>query len=206
MAPLQDSSNSSRKRPRYEHNDKLEDEAEVLVHRKRVRFAHEPAESTSAAPFGDDTIATTVHESPLTTIPLKKEQLWWSKSERSTISLHTRRLARGFRKNHTERVQHYLHVFDEASKAPTHSTSDYLESATLGVPTEVRGLECGFVPSIKLYRKTHAQEVLDTQQQLQKGCMSEALCQRVLSARAINSSRRSRVMARLMGEADAKQE
>lgn len=206
MAPLQLNADSCRKRLRYTDNAMEDNNAEVVVARKRVRFALRVQPNSTAATFGEDSIDETIYESPVRHNELDKPTLWWSKMERNSITMRTRRLARGFKRQHTERVNHYLHVFHEASKAPCQSSSDYLESATLGVPTEVRGLECVFVPSIKSHRKQHCEEVLMTQQQLQKGRMSEAICQRVLSSRAIRSSRRSRVMARLMGEADAKED
>lgn len=207
MAPLSDNSNVNiRKRRIYDSLESTadDDDALLLVGNKRVRFAVHSNSSTSSTTchFGDN-VAEQVHESCIQFDDLDKESLWWSKNERSEIADFTRKLARGFKRQHADRVNHYLRVFEECSKAPSHSSSDFLESATLGVPTELRGLECGFVPSIKAYRKTHAQEVLDTQAQLLKGKLSEAMCRRILSARAIRSSRPSRVMARLMGEADA---
>lgn len=210
MAPLYRYSlptNRSRKRPRYESIEKLDDDdahvSSSLVE-KRVRFAVDRTASTSstASLFGDS-VAEQVHESDIYRDELDKESLWWSKDERAEILDCNRKLARGFKRQHTERVSHYLNVFEECSKAPSHNTSDFLSSVTLGVPTEVRGLECGFIPKVKGYRKTHAQYVLDTQKLLLKGRISEVMCLQILSGRAIRSSRPSRVMARLMGEADA---
>ncbi len=203
MAPL--SENNNRKRRIYDTVEKAEDDdALVLVASKRVRFAVNRSSSTSATAslFGDN-IVEQVYESDHQFDELDKESLWWSKNERNEITDFTRKLARGFKRQHADCVSHYLRVFEECSKAPSHSSSDFLETVTLGVPTEVRGLECGFVPSVKAYRKKHAQEVLDTQAHLLKGRLSEVMSRRVLSARAIRSSRPSRVMARLMGEADA---
>jgi len=207
MAPLSD--NISRKRHLYDGADKIEedDDDDALLSqsgaRKRVRFAVQWSGSSGAAvpPLGR--VAQQVHESTIPLDELNKESLWWSKEERTEIADCTRKLARGFKRQHADCVNHYLRVFEECSKAPSHSSSDFLENVTLGVPCEVRGLECGFVPSIKAYRKQHAQEVLDTQSQLRKGRLPEVVCRRVLSARATRSSRPSRVMARLMGEADA---
>lgn len=206
MAPLSD--NIPRKRHLYDTAEKHDDDDDDALlsqvgARKRVRFAMQWSGSTDAAvpPLGD--VAKEVHESTVLFDDLDKESLWWSKEERTEIADFTRKLARGFKRQYADRVSHYLRVFEECSKAPSHSSSDFLETVTLGVPSEVRGLECGFVPSIKAYRKQHAQEVLDTQSQLRKGRLSEVVCRRVLSARATRSSRPSRVMARLMGEADA---
>lgn len=205
MAPLA-SEKDNRKRRRYETlNDTFEDDdALVSIARKRVRFELPCRSSTAstAATFGD-TIAKQVHESEIHYEDLDKEELWWSKGERAEIAECTRKLARGFKRQGTDRVNHYLHVFEECSKSPSPASSNFIESVSLGVPTEVRGLECGFVPSVKAYRKKHLQEVLDTQAQLHKGKMRDAMRLRVLAARAMRSSRPSRIMARLMGEADA---
>ena len=70
------------------------------------------------------------------------------------------------------------------------------------IPIHVRGLEWGIVPSVKQHRRSHAQEVLDVQEQI-RGRLSSEMRNQVLSMRAIRSSRPSRVMARLVGEGDA---
>lgn len=205
MAPLAPNDNT-RKRRRYAtiDNGADDDDALVSVACKRVRFELPSTHGTESTSMFGDAIALEVHESELYHDELDKEELWWSKCERAEIADFTRKLARGFKRQNPERVEHYLRVFDECSKTPSLSSSEFLENAKLGgLPVEVRGLECGFIPSVKAYRKQHAQEVLDTQAHLQKGRLSEAMCLRVLSARAIRSSRPSRVMARLMGEADA---
>ena len=170
---------------------------------KRVRFAYQrTTEGSSGCALAGD-IAVNFYESKVSRDELDKKLLWWSRVERNSISNRIRRLARSFKRKNTGEVKHYLNVFKECSKAPSHSSSEYLEKAMLGVPIEVRGLECGFVPSMKAYRKQHTKEILRTQEQLAKGNLSQTFCTRVLSSRAIRSSRRSRVMARLMGEADA---
>jgi hypothetical protein len=207
MAPLYSlPTNDSRKRRRYESLEKLDDDDALVssVAMKRVRFAVDRTIGTSstASLFGD-TVAEQFRESDIHHNDLDKESLWWSKNERVEIAGCTRKLARGFKRQHTERVSHYLCVFEACSKTPTHSISDFLSTVTLGVPTEVRGLECGFIPTVKAHRKKHSQFVLDTQAHLLKGRMSEAMCLQILSGRAIRSSRPSRVIARLIGEADA---
>lgn len=206
MAPL--SNNISRKRHLYDSAEKQEEDYDDALlsqsrARKRVRFAVQWNGSTGGAVPALGDVALQVYESTVPFDDLDKESLWWSKEERTEIADYTRKLARGFKRQYADRVSHYLRVFEECSKAPSHSSSDFLETVTLGVPCEVRGLECGFVPSIKSYRKQHAQEVLDSQSQLRKGRLPEVVCRRVLAARATRSSRPSRVMARLMGEADA---
>jgi hypothetical protein len=206
MAPLYAlPTNNSRKRRRYESLDKLDNDDALVssVAMKRVRFEVDRTSSTgSTASLFGDIVAEKVHESDIHRDDLDKEALWWSKNEHVEMSDRSRKLARGFKRQETELVSHYLDVFEACSKTPTHSISDFLSSVTLGVPAEVRGLECGFIPTVKAHRKKHSQHVLDTQAHLMKGRMPEAMCHQILSSRAIRSSRPSRVMARLIGEAD----
>lgn len=199
----------SRKRARFDPESDSDrgdfSDSEVSIpSQKRVRFSDQTNVLSAGGSIQE--LQITVHGSDLFFSDLDKKSLWWTKGERASISEYTRKLARGFKKQESDRIVHYLHVFDECSKAPSHSTSNYIEKATLGVPVQVRGLECGFVPSIKAYRKQHSQEVLSTQEHLLKGKLSRAVCTKILAARALRSSRPSRVMARLMGEADAANE
>jgi hypothetical protein len=206
MTPLSDTQN--RKRHLFD-TGKAPDDDEALVcvprRNKRVRFElHSPVStgSTDMVPFGD-IIKEEIYESRLILDDLDKEELWWSRGERCEMVDISRKLARGFKRQHKDCVDHYLSVFDECSKKPSHASSDFLETVQLGVPTQVRGLECGFIPSVKSWRRNHAQEVLQTQDKLMKGSISGPMRLRVLSSRSMHSSRPSRVMARLIGEADA---
>jgi hypothetical protein len=206
MTPLV-SHTHNRKRILFD-TDKLSDDDEALVcvprRNKRVRFElHSPSSTGSTdLPFRD-IIKEDVYESRLILDDLDKEELWWSRDERCEMVDSGRKLARGFKRQHKGCVDHYLSVFDECSKMPSHASSDFLEKVQLGVPTQVRGLECGFIPSVKSWRRTHAQEVLQTQEKLIKGRVSGPMRLRVMSSRSMHSSRPSRVMARLIGEADA---
>lgn len=205
MAPL---SVIHKRKRLLDDDDKLSDDDDALValpRTKRVRFElHNPAStvSTGSDLFGD-IIKEHVYETEIIVDDLDKEELWWSRRERSEMADFNRKLARGFKRQHKDRIEHYLEVFDECSKTPSHASSDFLEKVQLGVPTEVRGLECGFIPSVKSWRRKHAIEVLQTQEKLMKGRLSGPMCIRVLSSRSMHSSRPSRVMARLVGEADA---
>lgn len=201
--------NTSRKRARFDSEadsvgSDCSDSEISFAARKRVRFSESTSTDSLSNDYPHQDLQIRVYDSELVHSDLDKKSLWWTKSERTSISEYARRLARGFKRQEADRIDHYLHVFDECSKAPSHSTSEYIETATLGVPTEIRGLECAFVPSIKAYRKQHSQEVLMTQEHLHKGKLTRAIAMKILSARAIRSSRPSRVMARLTGEADAK--
>ena len=133
---------------------------------------------------------------------MEKKQLWWTRQERTTMSQKSRQMVKSFRKDHMDQVKHYMDVYDHCAKTPSQSSSDYLEQASIVIPTNVRGLEWGIVPSIKAHRRVHVQEILDVQEQI-RGRLSAEMRYRVLSVRAMRSSRQSRVMARLMGEGDA---
>jgi hypothetical protein len=158
---------------------------------KRVRFATNDSHNEQVL------VSELVHSD------LDKQKLWWTRKERNGMNETSRKIAKLFRKNHSDQVNHYLRVFDQCSQyPPSQSSSDFLETATIVVPTKVRGLEWGIVPKIKAHRRTHVQEVLQVQVQI-KGRLSSEMRYKVLSTRAMRSSRPSRVMARLMGEGDA---
>jgi hypothetical protein len=135
---------------------------------------------------------------------LDKSQLWWTKEERRVIRHNSKQLATDFRIHHDDQVQHCRRVFEKCSQTttPSKSSSDFLETTTLFIPSLVRGLECGIVPKSKSYRRTHMHEVLDVQDQIREGRLSKDRATLVLGARAMRSSRPSRVFARLLAEGD----
>ena len=131
-----------------------------------------------------------------------KPSLWWTREERREIAEKNLQLAQDFREYHQDKVDHCNDVFDQCCSDVTESSSDYLEQATVEVPALVRGLEWGFLPSSKAHRRTHSQQVLEAQARVQN-LPNEDMKIRLLSTRAIRSSRPSRVMARILGEWDA---
>jgi hypothetical protein len=145
----------------------------------------------------DDVEIVKVHHKHLA----EKSSLWWTKDERQDILQKNHRLAQDFRYLHRDQVQHCKDVFAQCCSDVTESSSDYLEQAKIDLPTHVRGLEYGILPASKAYRRTHVRVVLKLQSQMQnlQGDMKD----RVLSSRAIRSSRPSRIMARILGECDA---
>mmetsp|Transcript_56281 Transcript_56281/g.85154 ORF Transcript_56281/g.85154 Transcript_56281/m.85154 type:complete len:206 (-) Transcript_56281:202-819(-) len=131
-----------------------------------------------------------------------KPSLWWTREERRDIAEKNQQLAQEFKDYHEDKVEHCNDVFDQCCSDVSASSSDYLEQAKVEVPALVRGLEWGFLPSAKAYRRTHCQQVLEAQTQVQN-LPNEDMKYRLLSSRAIRSSRPSRVMARILGECDA---
>ena len=157
---------------------------------KRVRFASHVSFSKEAPhPFPCD--------------PMERRKLWYSRDERAEIIDENRTLVHDFELDHEDQVKHYQRVFERCLEPPSEATSDYLEKVTVSIPARVRGLEWGTCFAMKDYRKQHAEEVLKVQRQLSKS-MNLQMQSRILSSRAMRSSRPSRVMARLIGEGDSR--
>ena len=134
---------------------------------------------------------------------LNKPKMWWNRAERSKITAACHDDVETFRRDNVDHVHHFLHVFDHCQQMPSEASSDYLEKATLTVPARFRGLEWGWAPSTVSHRKAHSEEVLSTQRQIKS--LSPAMKERVLSSRALRSSRPCRVLARILGEGDERQ-
>jgi hypothetical protein len=135
---------------------------------------------------------------------LEKQNLWWTRQERNGMNSRSRKIAKLFRKDRMDFVKHCHRVFHKCSQyPPSPSSNNYLETVTIIIPSFVRGLEWGIVPKIKAHRRTHADQVLQLQKQMERGHFGSDMRYSVLSTRAMRSSRPSRVMARLVGEGDA---
>jgi hypothetical protein len=195
-----------RKRRRYEYDsDSSEDESDLSDYdsdsdddcdelavaekrHRRVRFA--TTKSYSPLPK---------HYRPM------KSECWWTKSDRQEFIEDCHDCISDFRlQDQTDVVQQYMKVFDHATSKPSHASSDFLEKATLCLPTSIRGLEWGIVPSsTKSKRRDHVQEILTVQEQT-KNISNRSFRDRLLASRSIKSSRPSRIVAKLLGEGDAK--
>ena len=182
-----------RKRPLADY-DNSDDEVPKLLEpqAKRVRFA------TTA----NGEVKTFQVPTEICLSDLENEELWWSRAERSKIAERNQELVKRFRQNHMDQVRHYLRVFRLCTETPSQSSSSHLEQATVHIPTHIRGLEWGIVPAAKAHRRTHSQIVVEAQQQI-RGRLSAEMRSRILSMRAMRSSRPSRVMARLVADGDA---
>jgi hypothetical protein len=134
----------------------------------------------------------------------EKSTLWWTKEDRQDFLEDNRRAAQDFRWNHRDQVQQYNQVFDQCcDEADSSDDDDDAETlnAKMEVPTQVRGLEWGIMPASKKYRRTHVRLVLKMQNELQDLPSDKKQC--LLSAQAVQSSRPSRVMARMLAQGDA---
>jgi hypothetical protein len=158
---------------------------------KRIRFA-----ATSSGQ-----IKTLSIPADLSHTDLNKNDLWWTRADRSDISEASREIVKDYKDSHPSQVEHLIHVFQQCAQKPSASTSEYLEQATACVPPIVRGLEWGIIPASKTYRRTHVHQVLQLQDQI-RGLLQTEMRSTWLSTRASRSSRPSRVMARLLGEGD----
>ena len=191
--PQLNSETRNRKRCISIDDSDSENESDELCtpQRKRVRFATN----------GDGAVKTSAASSKISHSDLDKSKLWWSRQERAGIINRCHDAIRDFRRDNLDQVRHFLSVFEQCSQKPSQSSSEYLEKARVNLPVHIRGLEWGIAPTTKSHRRAHAQDVLDTQDQIQalKGPMHD----RVLSSRALRSSRRCRVMGRLLGDCDA---
>lgn len=157
-------------------------------------------------------------------VPDSKASLFWTRDERDDILESNQRLALEFRQQQPGSVEKANQVFDRCCQENISDDSsdedefiDYFDdddehdelevqdtlaaagSQTIDVPTHVRGLEWGFLPASKKYRRTHVQRVL----RWQRCVVGKTDKARLLSAKAIRSSRPSRVMARILGASDA---
>lgn len=159
-------------------------------------------------------------------LPDTKSTLFWTRDERDDILESNHRLAREYRQQQPLSVQKANQVFDrccqenitddssdedETEDFFNNDENDELEvqdilvaagSPTIEVPTQLRGLEWGFLPASKKYRRTHVQRVLRWQRCIDNGNDKA----NILSAKAIRSSRPSRVMARILAANDATSE
>jgi hypothetical protein len=134
---------------------------------------------------------------------LDKPAMWWSRAEREDITEDCHDEIEVFRRENIDQVRHFIQVFDHCQQTPSEASSNYLEKATISLPASIRGLEWGWAPSTISHRRAHISEVLAVQDQIKT--LTPEMRDRVLSSRALRSSRPGRVLARLLGEGDERQ-
>ena len=162
---------------------------------KRVQFA-------AMSPINDE-VKTMERYIDVFRSELDKPNMWWTRKERQAITDSCHNEIEKFRKKYIDQVRHFLAVFEKCQLSPSQASSNYIEKATLSVPTSIRGLEWGWAPSTVSHRREHVKEILAVQEQIQ--ALSSDLQDRVLSTRSLHSSRPSRVLARLLAEDDERQ-
>lgn len=162
--------------------------------KKRVRFATNP----------NGSIKESERFIEIKRSELDKPNLWYSKKERELILADIECAIEDFKDAELEDESNYSTVFDYCSESPCQETSEYLETAQLHVPSAARGMEWGWASSTETLKRDHVKRLLKVQDQIQG--LSGVLKDRVLSSRSLRSSRPGRVMARLLGECDARNE
>jgi hypothetical protein len=158
--------------------------------RKEVRFLLEPSREPKQTAF---------IESPL----LEKElvaTLWWSRADIYHMWRQTERALNQVRQEHPDYADGIVRLLKECYKDA--STAQCLASTHLEVllnprRQDMRGLERRLYKTISQCRSYHAKSMLQIQQRLPKGNT------RLLRSWSMHSSRRSRVMARLLAHADS---
>ena len=163
---------------------------------KRVRF-----DQASSGPNAD-MIKTYEHYLEILRSELDKPALWWSRAERDVIALTCHHEIDTFRRDNLDLALHFDQVFEYCQKVPSRETSDYLDEAEINLPSSIRGLEWGFAPSKISHKQAHIREILALQDQAQT--LSPEIRDQVLSSRSLRSSRPGRVLARILGEGDAR--
>ena len=158
--------------------------------KKRVRFSHD--EDSGA-------LTTTEQDSDIFRDQLHKSSLWWTKHERENILSDCRDAIMSFCTDCDDQVQHYVDVFDRCCDSLSPSSSDYIETATVALPTTIRGLEWGFAPETKK-RRQHVVGVLEVQERVQS--LNPQMRDKLLSSQSLRSSRCCLLIARLLGEGD----
>jgi hypothetical protein len=210
-SPLPSPSSSSQRQRRLPHVKHVQfDSATPLMY----RYSYSSNDNNSNHK-GNTTATTKKNGVALSSLSLD-DWSWWTKHERSVIRERNHTLIDSFTRDHADKVQQYRTVFEQCQAPPTLATSEFLEQAVVRIPTYVRGLEWGIVPPLKQHRKVHLEHVLQSQRHLRKSSVSSLsssssyqetedirLLTTILATRAMQSSRPSRVMARLMAEGDA---
>ena len=167
--------------------------AERTSNKKRVRFATHP----------NGTIKESERFIDVFRSELDKPNMWYSKAERDVILADIECAIEDFKDAELEDESNYTTVFDYCNESPSQESSEFLETAQLHVPSAARGMEWGWASSTETLKRDHVRHLLKVQDQLQ-GLTPKGLRERVLSSRSLRSSRPGRVMARLLGECDAR--
>ena len=160
--------------------------------------------------------------------PTIKKKLWWTKQDRLQSTKESLVLLRAFKVKNVQDIENYHQIYKTSIlmySSPSQIVSDSLENVTVSIPLSIRGLEWGLslssfgsgsskskvdggkvgggggggMSSVKSRRKQHIENILA----VQKHIKDQEIRQRFISSRSLQSSRPSRIMARMIGEGDA---
>ena len=188
----------------------------TLPPRKRVRFSNRPDPLAVAA------VQETFHPSTITTDNLDKAKLWYTREEKADISASNRQALIDFLSSSSssddhddpqEQISdHRYHPMDHirsiwklCSRPISQDTSDALdeEDARLIIPSCVRGLESGMMlEGYRVGRLAHVRDLVEIAQDQLQGLPSLDMRTIVLANRSRQSSRSSKLFAKLIGEGD----
>lgn len=173
-------------------------EGRLSPHQQRVPFS----KRVSFTSNGSNIIRTSERYIEIYRSELDKPNLWYTRKEREETFAECEDAIENFKNEHVDEVSKFVKVFEQCCQSPSHESSEFLETAQLHIPSSVRGMEWGFGPYVETYRKDHVRDVLKVQEQIQG--LKPAMRDHLLSSRSLKSSRAGRVMARLLGECDAR--
>jgi hypothetical protein len=136
--------------------------------------------------------------------PLSDEEIqqsWWRSHEyRAAADLYSKEV-QSFIENHEESVSDLLSIVSKCNQSSCDELNEQLGNSSLESSLP-RGSESDVVPVIKLLRFKHRQAVIEYVNKIPKH-LKPALRERMLCARSIQFSRPHKMLARLLGEADA---
>jgi hypothetical protein len=193
---------------------------------KRVIFA--AAHDTDTTYIATDLTIEYYANATLSQLELKnpkiKKKLWWTKQDRLRSTKESVGLLKAFKFKNGQDIENYRQIYKTSMlmyQSPSQIVSDYLENVTVSIPLSIRGLEWGLssvsgspkskgggkggagagggMSSVKSRRKQHIEKILA----VQKHIKDQEIRQRFISSRSLQSSRPSRIMARMIGEGDA---
>ncbi len=134
---------------------------------------------------------------------LDKANMWYSREERGKVFEECEEAIDDFRLAKLDETSKYISIFDQCTQMPSQESSDFLETAQLDIPASARGMEWGWAGYVtETYKRNHVRALLRAQKQMQG--LSPAMRDSVLASRSLKTSRAGRVLARLLGECDAR--
>lgn len=134
---------------------------------------------------------------------LDKPKMWYTKTEREKILQECLEEIDECRLANLDEKSNFVRVLDHCGQTPCQQSSDFLETAQLDIPASARGMEWGWAGDVTAtLKKNHVQELLKVQNQIQ--ALHPTMRDHVLASRSVKTSRPGRVLARLLGECDAR--
>jgi hypothetical protein len=129
------------------------------------------------------------------------ENAWWNKKHNADAIILYRNQVRACFKNDENSVKELAHVVSMCYKSSSDQLED-METAKSMFPMDIRGLESEVAPMLKTSRRKHSEGVLQYVHKIPKHLPAD-LRERMLSARSMQYSRPFKILAHVIGEADA---